>query len=79
MLTTIADVKAVANKLYPSAAKLSVQRIDPATSKADAYRLFAVDANNRMLGRISAPSLNDLRERIQKRLAGHANQTDNTE
>jgi hypothetical protein len=72
MLVTIADVKAVAVKLYPSAVKVAVHRVDPGTSTSAAYRLFVVDAKNRMLDRISAPSLNELKDRLERRLGGDA-------
>jgi hypothetical protein len=68
MLATIADVKAVAVRLYPGAVKVTVQRVDPNSSTSAGYRLFAVDGKNRMLGRISAPTLNDLKDRLERRL-----------
>jgi hypothetical protein len=68
MLATIADVKAVATKLYPSAVKVTVQRVDPNSSNSAGYRLFAVDGKNRMLDRITAPSLNALKDRLERRL-----------
>jgi hypothetical protein len=71
MLATIGDVKAVATKLYPTAAKVTVQRVDPGTSTSGGYRLFAVDGRNRMLGRITAPTLDELKDRLERRLGGH--------
>jgi hypothetical protein len=72
MLATIADVKAVATKLYPSAVKITVQRVDPGSSTSAAYRLFVVDGKNRMLDRISAPTLNELKDRLEHRLGDDA-------
>ena len=68
MLATIADVKVVATKLYPGAVKVTVQRVDPGSSTSAGYRLFAVDGKNRMLGRISASTLNELKDRLERRL-----------
>ena len=75
MLATIGDVKAVANKLYPTATKVTVQRVDPGSSTSAGYRLFAVDGRNRMLARISAATLNDLKDRLEQRLSGNGHNT----
>ena len=75
MLATIGDVKAVANKLYPAATKVTVQRVDPGTSTSAGYRLFAVDGKNRMLGRVSAPTLNELKDRLEQRLNSNGHGT----
>jgi len=75
MLATIGDVKAVANKVYPAAAKVTVQRVDAGSTTSAGYRLFAVDGKNRMLGRVSAPTLNQLKDRLEQRLSGNGHST----
>ena len=71
-LVTIGDVKAAAQKKWPNAVELNVQLVPNADSTAKAYGLYVHGTHNRLLARITAPTLSQLCSRLQSKLKGES-------
>ena len=68
MLSTINDVTTVARKVWPDALLINVG-LSPTNSLAQKmYRVSAIGADNRLFGRLDAPSLNKLKALLEQRL-----------
>jgi hypothetical protein len=65
MFSTIADVKAAAKKVWPSATQVVVHLADSTTESSDRYRISALSEHNLLLGRMAAKSLDELRRRLE--------------
>ena len=63
-MVTIGDVKAAAQKQWPNAVSLNVQLVPKTASTAKAYRLSVCGTHNRLLARITAPTLSQLCDRL---------------
>jgi hypothetical protein len=65
MLATVNDVKAAARKIWPAAAQINVHRVQAASSAPAAYRVSAIGLRSRLLGRMTATTLGELRDRLE--------------
>jgi hypothetical protein len=63
---TIADVKVIAHKFWLSAAQFDVHLVSDSLPRL--YRIMAHDSNNKLIGRMSAKSLAELKTMIEKRI-----------
>ena len=64
-MVTIGDVKAAAQKQWPDAVSLNVQLVPKTASRAKAYRLNVYGTHNRLLTRITAPTIGQLCDRLK--------------
>jgi hypothetical protein len=64
-MVTIGDVKAAAQKQWPNAGSLNVQLVPKTASTGNAYRLSVYGTHNRLLTRITAPTLSQLCDRLK--------------
>ena len=71
MWTTVADVKDAARKLWPNAVKLHVEPINPTDTTPKRYRITAMTADGRVIGRMSDETLRDLHSHLQRITTRH--------
>ena len=69
MLTTVGDVKVVAQKVWPEAAQFNVQIVAANNGTPKRYRLSAISVHRSVLGHVSAADLPALRESLETRLS----------
>ena len=72
MLSTIGEVKEVAQKVWPAAVEISVHLVAATADAPQGYRACALGEHNRLLGRVTAGSLNQLKEWLEHELAVRA-------
>jgi hypothetical protein len=70
MLYTIKDVVSAARKVLPDAVTVNVGLAPTNGPTQKMYRVSAVGPHSRLLGRLDAPSLNKLKELLEKRFSG---------
>ena len=68
MLFTIGDVKTVARKVWPSAVEFNVQLVTATGASTEGYRVTAFGDRRRILGRLMAPTLNQLKAELEQQL-----------
>lgn len=68
MLLTIGDVATAARKVWIDAVTINVGLSPTNSLTQKMYRVTAIGPNNRLLGRLEAPSLNELKALLDKRL-----------
>ena len=66
--TTIGDLKIIARKVWPTALQFNVDLNDPRRGHPGGYFVSAIGNQNLIIGRLAAPTLDDLKLRLQNRL-----------
>ena len=69
MFSTVGEVKEVASKVWPAAAEITVHLVAATADAPQGYRACALGEHNRLLGRVTAASLNQLKDQLEQELA----------
>jgi len=72
MLSTISDVKTVARKVWADAITINVGLAPTDSPSQKMYRVSAIGADDCLLGRLDAPSLNKLKALLEQRLTAES-------
>jgi len=69
MHCTVGEVKEAARRVWPSAVEVTVQLVAATADAPQGYRACALGEQNRLLGRVTAASLAQLKEQLEQELA----------